>query len=238
VRFLAYRADERVGPVRVSIVHLNNLTGPVRTPAAVVIDVMRAFTVAPWCFARGAAELHLARSVEDAVAAKRRWPDALLLKDGLPDPRFDLANAPGQLRDADLSGHTIVQVTNNGTRGAYAAVDAKLLLCAGFVTAGATVRALVEHEVDAVTVVVTEGDEDRALADYLAARLNGQARDAGDFLDRAGRSPAATELLRRGSDERYPGNHPDDAALCLQLDTFDFALRARPADGYLSVVKL
>jgi 2-phosphosulfolactate phosphatase len=221
--------------VRVSTVHLNELAGPVPRSAAVVIDVMRAFTVAPWCFARGAAAVRLAPSIAAAVAARARWPSALLLKDGGADPRFDLSNAPGYIRRLDLRGQTIVQVTGNGTRGAHAVGDLDLVLCASFVTAGATARALTEQRVGAVTMLVTEGDEDRALADYLTALLTGAAPDPAGYLQRAGASDAAAELRRRGGDDRFPGNHADDADLCLQLDVFDFALRAEPDENFLSL---
>jgi 2-phosphosulfolactate phosphatase len=180
----------------------------------------------------------LARDVEDALAARERWSDALLLKDGTVDPRFDLANSPGQLRAADLSGRTVVQVTGNGTRGAHAVANADVVLCTAFVTAEATLRALqalVDQDVDALTMVVTEGDEDRALADYLTDRLLGSAADPAQYLARADSSPAAAELRRRGGDERFAGNHRDDAALCLKLDAFDFALRARTEGDYLSL---
>jgi 2-phosphosulfolactate phosphatase len=219
--------------VHTSTVQLNDLSGPVCTEAAVVVDVMRAFTAAPWCFARGAAAVYLAADVESAVASRTNWPDALLLKDGATDPRFDLPNAPGVVRGADLRARTVVQVTGNGTRGAHAVAGVDLVLCAAFVTARATARALRDAEVGTVTFVVTEGDEDSAFADYLTAILSGETVDAAPYLRRAETSPAADELRRRADDSRHPGVHPDDVELCLELDEFDFALRAEPAGRYL-----
>jgi 2-phosphosulfolactate phosphatase len=219
--------------VHTSTVHLNDLSGPVGTEAAVVVDVMRAFTVAPWCFARGAAAVYLAADVEAAVNGRVTWPHALLLKDGATDPRFDLPNAPGVVRGADLQARTVVQVTGNGTRGAHAVGDVGLVLCAAFVTADATVRALRAAEVGTVTFVVTEGDEDSAFADYLTALLSGDDVDPAPYLGRAAAAPAAAELSRRSEDPRHPGVHPDDVALCLMLDEFDFALRTEPAGRYL-----
>jgi 2-phosphosulfolactate phosphatase len=223
--------------VLVSTVDLDAMREPVDTPAAVVIDVMRAFTVAPWCFARGATAVYLAPDVEAAVAAREFWPDALLLKDGATDAPFDLPNAPGHLRRADLRDRAVVQVTTNGTRGAHAVADVDLVLCASFVTAAATVRALAASEVPAVTLVVTKGDEDRALADYLAVLLTGGAPDPGGYLRRAEASSAAAELRRLGADPAHPEVHRDDAALCLDLDAFDFALRTHPQRGYLALMR-
>jgi 2-phosphosulfolactate phosphatase len=222
--------------VRTSTTHLRDLAGPVRTDAAVVIDVMRAFTVAPWCLARGASAVYLAADVESAVAGRTRWPDALLLKDGDPDHRFDLPNAPGVVQCADLHGRTIVQVTGNGTRGAHAVADVELVLCASFVTAHATARALRDADVAAVTFVVTEGDEDRAFADYLTAIISGDIVEATPYLRRAAASPAADELRRRGDDPHHGGVHPEDAGLCLELDRFDFSLNTQPDGEFLRLV--
>ncbi len=61
---------------------------------AVVVDVMRAYTVAAWAFARGAERVVLAESLEDALALKARHPGWVTLKDGSPAPGFDLVNSP------------------------------------------------------------------------------------------------------------------------------------------------
>lgn len=102
--------------------HLRNLTPTEsldRFDVAVVIDVVRAFTVAPWILRQGAAQLLLAPSADVALAAKAAThPHALLVKDGAPDPRFDLPNAPGRIAHENLHGRTVIQTTGNGTRGA------------------------------------------------------------------------------------------------------------------------
>ncbi|MEI2775343.1 MAG: 2-phosphosulfolactate phosphatase [Tetrasphaera sp.] len=136
----------------------------------VVIDVIRAFTVAPWVLRQGARRLLLAANAEAAVSARdARFPEALLLKDGAPDPRFDLPNAPGRIALVNLSGRIVIQATGNGTRAAHEVSEAPQVLCASFVNAGATAAVLAGHE--RILLVPTEGDEDHALADYVAVRL-------------------------------------------------------------------
>lgn len=71
--------------------------------AAVVVDVMRAFTVAAWAFAQGAEKIVLAGSLDEALALKARHPDWVALKDGPPAAGFDAVNSPGLLRSVDLS---------------------------------------------------------------------------------------------------------------------------------------
>ncbi|MFE5616830.1 2-phosphosulfolactate phosphatase [Streptomyces sp. NPDC056524] len=197
------------------------------TPSvAVVVDVMRAFTVAAWAFAQGAEKIVLAESLDEALALKARHPDWVALKDGPPAPGFDLVNSPGMLRSVDLGGRTVVQKTTAGTVGALAVKDASLVLCASFVVAEATARVLRTRAGDSVTFVVTgedgQADEDLACAQYIARRATGEATDPAGFLRRAAESRAAAEL----TEGVRQGVHPDDVALCLEADRFPFALVA------------
>ncbi|MER8036984.1 2-phosphosulfolactate phosphatase [Streptomyces hydrogenans] len=243
---------------------------------AVVVDVMRAYTVAAWAFARGAEKIVLAESTADALALTDRHPGWVALKDGPPAPGFDLVNSPGLLRSADLSGRTVVQKTTAGTVGALAVKHAPLVLCAGFVVAEATARVLRAGGYGEVTFVVTgedgRADEDLACAEYIAHRATGphattapgtttgpitrtattpgttpgpSTRTAAEpatttpdpatvdhaapYLRRAAASRAAVELatgIREGA-------HPDDVALCLELDRFPFAMAATLEDGLM-----
>ncbi|MFJ4890097.1 2-phosphosulfolactate phosphatase [Streptomyces sp. NPDC088788] len=197
---------------------------------AVVVDVMRAFTVAAWAFAQGAEKIVLAESLDEALALKARHPGWVALKDGPPAPGFDAVNSPGMLRSVDLGGRTVVQKTTAGTVGALAVKEASLVLCAGFVVAEATARLLRLRAADQVTFVVTgedgRADEDLACAQYIARRATEADTDAAAFLRRAGESRAAAELAQGVRQ----GVHPDDVALCLELDRFPFAMVATLED--------
>ena len=219
------RRVARVSDVLTEIRHLDEVLPTISADAVVVVDVFRAFTTAPWCYESGASSVLLAPTIEDALAA-RVGDHVRLLKDGVPDPRFEMPNAPGLVANTDLRDRTVVQITGNGTRGVYA-VAAPHVLCASFVTAGATVQYLREAQISSVLFVPTEGDEDAALADYLVELLHGDG-DATDFLRRAEASPAAAELRQRGPNPAFPGVHPDDLMRCLEVDRFDFALEATP----------
>ncbi|WP_307631003.1 2-phosphosulfolactate phosphatase [Streptomyces turgidiscabies] len=208
------------------------------TPSvAVVVDVMRAFTVAAWVFAKGAERIVLAESLDEALALKARHPDWAVLKDGPPAPGFDMVNSPGLLRSVDLGGRTVVQKTTAGTVGALAVKEAALVLCAGFVVAEATAQLLRARGSDSVTFVVTgedgQADEDLACAQYIARRAAAEAgTDAAGFLRRAAESRAAVEL----TEGVRQGAHPDDVALCLELDRFPFAMVAT-LEGPLMVLR-
>ncbi len=203
---------------------------------AVVVDVMRAFTVAAWAFAQGAEKIVLAESLEEALALKARHPDWMALKDGPPAPGFDLVNSPGLLRSVDLGGRTVVQKTTAGTVGALAVKEASLVLCAGFVVAEATARLLRTRGGDSVTFVVTgeagQAEEDMACAQYIARRATETGTDAAAYLRRAADSRAAAEL----AEGVRQGVHPDDVALCLEVDRFPFAMVAT-SEGSLMVLR-
>ncbi|MER5637172.1 2-phosphosulfolactate phosphatase [Kitasatospora sp. NPDC002227] len=207
--------------------------------AAVVIDVMRAFTTAAWAFGRGAERIVLAESDQEALALKAAHPHWLSLKDSAPTPGFDLVNSPGKIRQLDLAGRTIVQRTTAGTVGARAAQGAGLLLCASFAVAGATAELLRRHSPAEVTYVVTgEGgraEEDLACAEYLAADLEDALPDPTPYLHRVATSDAAADLAS-GRRAGYDGIHDEDVPLCLELDTFDFAMAATlDPDGLLAL---
>lgn len=219
-------------------IRFSNITDLVETPCeppsvAVVIDVMRAYTVAAWAFAQGAEKIVLAESLDEALALKARHPDWVALKDGPPAPGFDAVNSPGLLRSVDLGGRTVVQKTTAGTVGALAVKGARLVLCAGFVVAEATARLLRRRDAPGVVFVVTGEDgraeEDLACAQYIAGRATGAGTDAAAFLRRAAASRAAVELAQG----IRQGVHPDDVALCLELDRFPFAMVAALEDSLM-----
>lgn len=213
--------------------------------AAVVIDVLRAFTVAPWLIGRGAARVLLADSEARAVAAAAAAPGAVALKDGRPAPGFGLANSPGQIARADLAGRTVVQKTTNGTVGVFGAWHVPLILCGALVTASATVRALRTSGARRVGYVISGEDgtaeEDLACADLVHALLTGGhvVRHA-DYERRVRDSGAARRLLAAQA-AGHLGIDADDVALSARADVFDFALRVSgsPGDGLaeLAVVR-
>jgi 2-phosphosulfolactate phosphatase len=204
--------------------------------AVVVIDVLRAFTFEAWAFTHGARRmlavdeparaLHLARAVlPGSLAAGERG--------GRPLEGFDLGNSPVSLAEHDVAGRTIVHCTSAGTQGLARTVGSELVLAASFVTAGATARLLRERRVDDVTFVVTgdslgrDGDEDLACAELIAARVAGDDPDPRPFLARVATSDAGRLFGPDGPDWAPP----EDLALACEVDRFDFALIAGPAEG-------
>lgn len=237
---LLHSAAPHNGGVENVFVGIDEVAGR-EADAAVVIDVLRAFTTAAWVLKRGARALYLADTDDAALAlAAELGPEAVALKDADPHPGFGLANSPGQISRTDLTGCVVVQRTTNGSVGAHAAAHLPLVVCAGLVTATATARTLWRSGARRVLYVVTgasgTADEDLACAELISALAAGRRPDPEPFRQRVRRSPAAAHLERELA-AGHPGIHEDDVGLCAQVDRFDFAPTAHLEDDRLRLVR-
>ena len=209
--------------------------------AAVVIDVMRAYTVAAWAMHKGASRMILVDDLEEALEIKAQFPGSLALKDGAPAEGFDLYNSPADLQEVDIRGKTIVQRTTAGTIGAVAVRHCKPLICTGFVCASATARRLRELAPTELTYVVTGEDgtaeEDLACAEYIDALVRDPLTDPAPYIRRASDSKAAVDI-RQAAAAGEKGINPRDVEMCLDADRFDFTLEALMEDGLLVLRKL
>jgi len=201
------------------------------TGAAVVIDVLRAFTTAACAFAGGARAILLVDSVDAAFALKRRFPDAFLMGEvgGFKVDGFDHGNSPSELPRGAVRDRRIIQCTGSGTRCAVAASGADPLYLASLTVAGATARAV--RAAPRVTLVAAMGDVegDDAVADYIEGLLRDAPPPAAEILRRVRESKAGL-MIASGTYAQYPQG---DLEVCTRLDAFDFAIRAGREDGLL-----
>lgn len=201
----------------------------------VVVDVLRAFTVAAVALARGADAIRCVATVEEALEHRAAHPGSLAMGEvgGYRPEGFDLSNSPTEMLDADVSGRLLIQRTSAGTQGLVAASGhATSLFASSFACAGATARAVAATGAGEVTFVLTgvdhhDGDEDRACADYITALLEGETPDPAPYLDRVRAADAAQAFLR-GDDPRLPASDVDHAT---DVDSVDFALEAHVESG-------
>lgn len=204
------------------------------TGAAVVIDVLRAFTTAAYAFAAGAEEIILVSTVEEAFALRAHHPGVLLTGEvrGKSIAGFDFGNSPLEFTDRCVKGKTLVQRTTAGTQGVVRSKNAAPILCTGFATASATVRSLLAIAPPEITLVCTGveeehgGEADIACADLLQQLLEGRRPDPAPFLRRVLDS-AWGQLF--GTSPELPSRQ--DLAPCARLDTFDFAMQVARRGG-------
>jgi 2-phosphosulfolactate phosphatase len=212
--------------------------------SVVVIDVIRAFTTAAVALSRGAEAIVMVEDVDHAVRLRAQGVGRYCMgeRGGVKPDGFDFGNSPGELAAADLAadlvGAVLIQTTTNGTRGiaAAAAAGAERIYAGAFVTAEATVRALLTGPSEAPVALVAIGyhdrirsDEDELCALYLRGRLEGREPDKGALV------AALRSLLGEpGETERlFADLTAADLETCLTLDRYPFAVRVMEQDGLL-----
>jgi 2-phosphosulfolactate phosphatase len=178
-------------------------TGSLRGGVAVVADVLRATTVMVHALANGCEAVIPCGEIDDAWDVADAMPeDTVILggeRGGLPIPKFDLGNSPGDYTREVCEGKTLVMTTTNGTRAILASLEAERVYIAAFANLTATVEELAVqfakkdhgHPIH-IVCSGTEGFislEDSLLAGALTARLAGEA------------IPAPGEINPLGNDE-------------------------------------
>ena len=211
----------------------------------VVIDVIRAFTVAAYAFAGGAQRLWLVRTTDEAFALRQQEPQALLAGEvgGRLIPGFDLNNSPSLMASTNVQGRTIIQRTGAGTQGAVGAINATHLLICSLANARASAayaRQLAAINGGVITLLPTEGSsqhlpyigEDSVCAEYLEALLREQHNATAlltenlAHLDASGRF----DFMKHG-DIDFPF---EDIALIKGFDRFNFVMvgQRKQWDGF------
>ena len=191
-----------------------------------VIDVLRAFTTAPYAFSAGIDELELVATTEDAFAASGFRMGEV---GGRLIPGFDHNNSPSQLIGRRLAGRAVLR-TGSGTRCVVAATKAEEIWLGSLVVASATARALADR--DEVTLVASgpphEGEEDIACAEWIAALLQGADHSRDAVVAAVAGSRAAA---RHRPDE--PDFPIEDISCAIAVDAFEFAMKAERHGGRL-----
>lgn len=202
---------------------------------AVVIDVFRAFSVAPHAFDRGASRVLPAGEIEEAFELGRRFPGAVLA--GERHARrlegFDAGNSPTEIRALDLRGKVLVHTTHAGTQGLVNASGADEVLTGAFVNISAVCRYIRRRSPARVSLVRMGHEarercaEDDLYAECLGLMLLGQAAPLGEVRERLRDAPAAVKFF----DPACDWAPRTDFDYCTEVDRFDFVLRLAQAPG-------
>jgi 2-phosphosulfolactate phosphatase len=201
---------------------------------AVVIDVLRSFTVSAYALAGGARECRLVPTVAEALALAARVPGAVLSaeENGLPVAGIAISNSPTQISAASLQGSTVIQRSSAGTPVAAAVKPGLDIFAASLVVARATAQACLLRRPEAVTLVASaDFPEDHACARYIQAIIRGEPVAVDELLIPL----RASDRYRRLVSGEWPGFPPSDLSMALVPDRFDFAMPAVREPGYLRV---
>jgi 2-phosphosulfolactate phosphatase len=194
------------------------------TGIVLIIDVLRAFSTAAYAFSRGAKEIRLVSTVEEALLIKEQIPNSRAMGEmhGIPPEGFDFGNSPTRILEQNLEGMTIIQRTSAGTQGVVRSVKADVMFATSFVVAEATMNAVREFKPEEITFVITGGAdnaEDLACAQFLEKQFTGQAVDAQEYIQRVVTSKDASYHL-----EGHPQFPKSDLDYCTRINAFDFAM--------------
>jgi 2-phosphosulfolactate phosphatase len=205
----------------------------------VVVDVLRAFTTTAYAFDRGAKEIILVSTIEEAFELRERDGDYLLVGEvnGLPIDGFDLPNSPSAIENLDLSNQRLVLRTTAGTQGVVLAQPANQLFVTSLCVATSTAHSISALNPDVVTFVETGvrsnggGEEDSACADYIASLLLKSPIGVTEIHNRVLESQAAAKFLNtEGFD--FPKTDLEHA---LKSDCFQFAMKVERVDNLLKL---
>lgn len=201
----------------------------------VVIDVFRAFSVACYAVDNGVSEYVAVDKIELAreIAVEK---GAILVgeRDCIKIEGFDYGNSPTEIESVDFTGKPIVHTTSAGTQGLVAAApNADEVITGSFVNAKAIVEYIRQKNPELVTIVamgtagVIRAQEDMMCAMYIKNELE----DYPNSFETLKRFLAGVDSAEKFFDETKDFAPERDFELCMNIDRFDFVLRAKSREG-------
>ncbi len=205
----------------------------------IVIDLIRATSCMTVICDGQARRIFAAGSVEQARAARERYPERLLCgeRHSRPLPGFDYGNSPVQFAQANLRERELIMTTTNGTRAFHACPPSSIRLAGCFLNAAAVVsKALAIAQAGALDLhIVCAGEEDffglddAVCAGYLARELQHLAHERKQELQLDESVHAAITLYETYQPPRLleysdaarqimASGLVDDPPFCMQMD--------------------
>ncbi len=208
----------------------------------VVIDVFRAFSVACYAVDNGVEKYFAVGEID--LARKLAVDHTGILvgeRDCIKVEGFDYGNSPAEIEEVDFSGKTVVHTTSAGTQGLVGAVQADEIITGSFVNAGAIVEYIREQQPEVVTLVAMgTGGSMRAQEDMMCAMyIKNELEDYPNSFETLKKFLAGVDSAEKFFDESKEYAPERDFELCMNLNRFDFVLRAEPReDGAVCLSKV
>jgi 2-phosphosulfolactate phosphatase len=209
---------------------------------AVIIDVLRAFSVSCYVYANGAKTIIPVGDIKAAYSLKQENPDHILIGEvsGEKPEGFDYGNSPTEIEGIDFSGKSVIQSTSSGTPGIAGATQADEILAGCFLNVQAIIDHISNKKPEHVSLVcmgwagVRPAVEDTLCAEYIRNALQGRPNSFDGIVSKLKNSESMQSYL----DPAKTWKPLTDFDLCMQLDKFDFVLKAEKDDrGVLQLVK-
>ena len=203
----------------------------------VIIDVFRAFSLECYAFHNGAEKIIAVGDIVTAYALKKKNPEFILLgeRNEMIMPGFDFGNSPTHILNHDFTGKTLVHTTSSGTQGLVNAVHADEIITGSFVNAQAIIDYIKKQKPEVVSLVcmgyasLYPVEEDTFCAEYIKNALEGRKNNF-DEMKKIIRHTSGTRFFEEDKQDFAPSS---DFELCLDLDRFDFIIRAERKDSHV-----
>jgi 2-phosphosulfolactate phosphatase len=196
----------------------------------VVIDVFRAFSLECYLYAEGAELIIPVADLSEAFRLKDENPGFILIgeRNEQKVEGFQYGNSPKEVQGIDFNGKTIVHTSSAGTQGIINATKADEIITGSFVNAGSIIRYIQRKNPVKVSLVCMGYsaqkpiEEDTLCAQYIYNQLKGFDMDFEKII----------HTIRNTSGKRFfnpdlsDHNPSEDFDLCLDLDRFNFIIRA------------
>jgi len=209
----------------------------------IVIDVIRAFTVAHHAFLQGVDKILLVKSVEEAFALKRDHPDYLLAGEikGLPIEGFQLDNSPYRIQHEDVKGKTLVQRTTNGVKATLHSLQAEYVFVTGFSNAKTTakyVQKLLRDKRESTVHIIAShptSDDDLACAEYIKELIEGKD---GSTPKHVIKRITESEVAKKFRDPTMPEFNSTDLLYCTKEIKSSFVMKVNIKDEIPTIERI
>jgi 2-phosphosulfolactate phosphatase len=203
----------------------------------VIIDVFRAFSLACYMVDKGAERIIPVADVQTAYRLRGENPDYLLAgeRNNMKPDGFDFGNSPYLIRDCDFTGKTIVHATSAGTKGVVHATAADEILTGSFVNADAVIRYIKWKNPSEISLVcmgysaACPVEEDNLCAEFIQNALENRSSDFPEMVKTI-RHTSGRRFFAEDMQKHCPS---EDFNLCLDLNRFQFVLKAEKSSGGL-----
>lgn len=211
------------------------------TGLTVVIDVFRAFSLEPYLFSQGVAQIYPVGAIETAYLLKSENPDFLLVgeRNEKKPEGFDFGNSPQHSFSYPLTGKTVIHTTSAGTQGIVNATNADEIITGSFVNAGAIIRYIQQKNPKNVSLCCMgysaqrPTEEDTLCAEYIKSALEGTIPDF-DKMIAIMRETSGNRFFIKENQSFAP---EEDFHLCTKLSIFDFVLKVSSHSGHSIITR-
>lgn len=205
----------------------------------IVIDVLRAFTTACFVIGNNAKEIIAIANLKLAYQLKQQHPDWLLIGErmGVKQAGFDFGNSALEIESISFKNKTVILTTSLGTQAINLVSQASEIITGAFVNVQAVINYITKKCPQQVFLVCTDAefkdDEDIMLAKYIKGQLINNPLDFNQIKNHLQNHPQLKQFLSHPLSPTYP----QDFCLALELDRFNFVLKAEKNIDNLIIIK-